>query len=117
MKSVLQSLSLLEGSEEILIEKFRKANLKILAEQIRIRENEIDDLKEKIEEKNLTFAETAYNVDLTKIKTTDDRKSYITSYNKKLSGILDEIEKLEADIEVKGEEINRFYKIINLLES
>ena len=113
VKKVLEYLKEGDSSK---IEKFRKENVRVIHTQINIRNDEITDINTKISEKESEFYDKALEIDLKSIQNVDDRKRYIVDYNKKLSSILDDIERLKADIETKLAEITRFKLILDLLK-
>ena len=98
------------------IQKFQKENIKVLKQQIAIRENEKDDISEKLAEKKEELTEKSLDVYLEKIKTLSDRKYYIETYNSALLHILDEIDTLGDDYDTKNDEIERFERLIDLIK-
>ena len=110
-----KAMQMVTGGDEARMKSFTNENIAALTNQIMIRTAEISGLKTQIDEKDSHFIEAALKIDTTKIGTYKERAEYIKVYNKALSEILNEQDKLKAELETKNEEIRRFEKIRDLL--
>lgn len=116
MKIVQKVLDRLEGGNETKIEKFFKESKKAWEKQITIRKDKIEELtskKEELMEELLT--EKVLDVDISRLKGVDERKGYIVDYQEMLLNAKVEIEGIEAEIETKEAEIERYNWLISLL--
>ena len=112
-----KALEMVKGGDESRMKSFVKENDAALTNQILIRSAEMEGLRTQILEKDAHFVEAALKVDVTKIGSYKERQEYLKEYNKKLSDVLNEQEKLEAELNVKEKEVKRFEKIKELLAS
>ncbi len=109
-------IELFKGSDESKIDRFHKRELKYLNDQVRLRENDISDLKEKKADILEEYNEAIYNVDMDAIKTTESSKSYVESYTDNLFLFQVRIKDLEDSIETTTEEIEAFKGLIKDLK-
>lgn len=100
---------LLKASDDTKISRFHKKTLKHLNDQIKIRQDSIDELNEKIIDLEEEYEEAVYNIDLDRIKSTEETKNYSEEYVDKLFSYELKISNLKDDIETKKEEID-FHK-------
>lgn len=95
------------------VEKFQKQAVKVWEKQIEIREAEIAELSEKqtelIDEK---AEEIVLNVNVSKLKTIEDREAYILKYQGELLALKARIEEFDALIEEKELEMENFTWLI-----
>lgn len=95
------------------VEKFQKQAVKVWEKQIEIREAEIAELSEKqtelIDEK---AEEIVLNVNVSKLKTIEDREAYILKYQGELLALKARIEEFEVLIEEKELEMENFTWLI-----
>lgn len=95
------------------VEKFQKQAVKVWEKQIEIRQAEIVELVEKqselVDEK---AEEIVLNVNVNKLKTIEDRESYILKYQGELLALKARIEEFDALIEEKELEMENFAWLI-----
>lgn len=109
-------IDFLKGGEEAKISRFHKKALKHLNDQIKLREDAIDELKEKSADLREEYDEAVYNIDLDSIKSTEDIKMYVESYTDKLFNYELRIKELEDAIEERQLEIDYHKRLVDKIK-
>lgn len=92
------------------VQNFFDKNKKFHEKQIAIRKEELIDLREKLAETEEELEAVVETIDMDRIKTGDAQKSYIGDYNSAVSAAMNAVERIEAQIKAKEEEIVAFEK-------
>jgi hypothetical protein len=102
----------LKGGEEKSLIQFQLRLKKEYKKQIKIREEEIEDLIEQIEEATEELEIASLSPDLEQIKTNDSRKAYFETFNDMLEDKIDAIKKIEGKKDKVEKAISNFkYKL------
>jgi prefoldin subunit 5 len=110
---VAKVLAKLTGGDEAKVSRFQTKAIKFYKNQITIRQNEVDSLKDKLSDLDEKYQETLINVDLEAIKTSEGVESYIPVYTKRIKAVLNEIETVEKSIETLENQIDEFTALID----
>ncbi len=100
-------LEFLKGGDEAKIAKFKKELLKHIDNQIKLRNDIIEKLRDKLAEQEEKKDERILSVNLDLIKTSDDREVYIPSYVSSISKEFDRLQELNEEIDSTLEEIEK----------
>lgn len=92
-------LTFLKGGDEAKIAKFQKGTVKYLKKQIVELKDDSAQLRDKIEDAKEELNEAVLNIDLDRIKTTEEREAYTRDYIVSLDDKFEKIEYLEDGIE------------------
>ena len=109
-------MSRLKGGDEAKLSKFHKEYIKANNKQVGIREDEISDLEEKLEELNDQQAELVETIDFEKVATIASRKHYVDSFRTQQIAQIQEIDAIEEQISEKEEEIVMYEKLNALIK-
>lgn len=108
---VQRVLDKLKGGEEAKLARFHKKALKYNTDQIKLRRDAIEELKEKRADKQEEYEDALLNIDEDSIKTVDAVNSYVPDYVRRMFRYQGEIEELDAEIELKEKEIAKFEQL------
>lgn len=102
---VQKVVAYLKGGDEAKLARFEGKVTKHLKRQISMREDEIETLKDRIEDARETMAEAVVNIDVEKINGTDASEDYAVTYVEKVAGALEVIKDLEEEVADLEDEI------------
>lgn len=102
-------MSFLQLGDEGKVSRFVKKYDKHIKAQIAIRNTELEEVEEQIEDLEETYNDAIFNVDMDAIK--DDAKSYSESYTRTLLNFEDKLKELEEEKEAIEEAIKTFNTI------
>lgn len=105
-----------EGSDASKLSRFKNKTLKELDAQIKERKDKIEDLNDKVQDQKEANVDTFYEVDVNRIKTTDDTKEYAKRYIQKQVDGMSKVNELESQIKVTELEIEVFETLKSKLE-
>lgn len=103
-------MAFLKGGDEAKLTGFSAKLEKYYAKQIEMREEKIEDLKEKIQDAEQSLQDEVVNVDISRIATGEDQKSYCPSFVEKVNKALQIVEGFETEVEVLEAEIQMLEK-------
>ncbi len=106
----------LKGGDEKKLERFRKRTIKALDSQIKDRTESIADLKDKLDDLKEAKQDAILDVNLEKIKTTEDTKNYVSQYIQLQVDLLAKERGYEESIRHSELEIKVFESIKEQLE-
>lgn len=109
-------MDFLQGGNEGKLARFHKRYVKSNDEQISVREKEIEDISDKLEDLAETANEDMLNVDMGSIKDIESTNSYIEDYRRIQMANLEKKETFEKEIATKKKEIERFRKLNSLVK-
>ena len=112
---VSKVLDFIQGGDEAKVKRFHKKLVKSWNDQIKLRQDNIENYQEEIVDLKESLEESVYNVDVTRIQTTQDTTAYIEEYSQKLYKIEGEISEKEESITEAEEEIAGFQALIKLV--
>lgn len=112
-KSFIQKVvDFLKLGEEGKITRFQKYVSKDVNNQIKARNEQIEDLREKINDANDRKQEYLVNVDMERLNSTDNTKAYSSQYIRGYMAIQEEINNLNEQITTKETEIKGFTELL-----
>jgi cell division protein FtsB len=104
-------MGFLKGGDEAKVTRFETKLGKYFSKQIAMRNEKIENLKDKIVDQEEAMNDSVVNIDLEKINQTDGAESYCSSYVSKISQHVSNIEAYQAEIDVYKAEIARLEKV------
>lgn len=105
---VQRVLAHLKGGEEAQLKRFHKKTVKYCTDQIRIRKDKIEEIGEKLEDKQEEYADALLDIAEDKIKSVDVVIGYVPDYVGKMFAYHGHMDSLKAEIKLKEKEIARF---------
>lgn len=108
---VSRVLAFLKGGDEAKLTRFSTKLEKYFSKQISMREEEIENLKEKITDAQEEMGEKVLNVDIERITSTDNTENYVVDYVEKVAECSEKIADLEKNITYLQEEITTLRRI------
>lgn len=108
-------LNFLKGdTEKAKVERFHKRLVKQLTNTIKVEENSLDDLREKLIDAEEVLERTIEEIDVTRLDTTERIDAYVSDYLEKIKAAESRVEYLEEQIADKLaviKEANRFVEM------
>ena len=104
-------VAFLKGGDEAKINRLHKYTKKHMESQIKINESEIEELRDKLEDLKENKEDRIYNVNLDRIGTAEDAKSYVGSYVDGIFNVFLEEKEINEKIEEREEQI-KYYQML-----
>lgn len=111
MTFVQRVIEKLKGGEEAKLGRFHKKALKYNTDQIKLRRDAIEELREKRADKKEEYEDALLNIDEDSIKTVDAVNSYVPDYVTRMFRYQAEMEELDEQISNKEKEIAKFEQL------